>query len=374
MRAATCGAVLLASLATAPAASAEPKFLAKQYTRCGACHINPAGGGLLSAYGRSLSHRELSTTGDRSGNPPDPAAGSGEEAFLWGALGRRLGPLALGIELRPSHLQYSSGGVSVGRNLLMAANVHGALQANDWIAYAQLGREPTATGARVVSYEHWVGRQPERGVGFRVGRFLPAYGVRFADHTSYNRSLLGLAQRDQVYGVEVSHSSERVLSQVSIGPGRAESLLDDDGSEALLATARVQVDVGARTAVAISARHDADSDVTASRTAAGAAIGHAPTAWWTTWTQVDRQSSRGRASYQLTHETAIEAYRGVWVTVSPQLRLGTGDARNDLRRLAIGTVLLPRTHVNVNLTYYRDWSEVSDTTRHIVLSQLHVYF
>ena len=47
----------------ASAASAEPKFLSKQYTRCTTCHVSPTGGGLLSAYGRSLSHRELSTTG-----------------------------------------------------------------------------------------------------------------------------------------------------------------------------------------------------------------------------------------------------------------------------------------------------------------------
>ena len=42
-------------------AEAEPLFLAKQYTRCTACHYSPTGGGMLTPYGRLLSHRELST-------------------------------------------------------------------------------------------------------------------------------------------------------------------------------------------------------------------------------------------------------------------------------------------------------------------------
>ena len=47
----------------AASATAEPMFLSKQYTRCTACHYSPSGGGLLTPYGRLLSHRELSTTG-----------------------------------------------------------------------------------------------------------------------------------------------------------------------------------------------------------------------------------------------------------------------------------------------------------------------
>lgn len=369
--------VLLIVVATASAAStadAEPRFLSKQYTRCTACHVIPSGGGLLTDYGRSLSHRELSTTGDRSGTSPDPAASPGEEAFFFGALGRRLGPVALGIELRPSHIQMKFGDVSIGRNLLMSANVHGAVRLNDWVVYGQAGREPVAGGGRFVSYEHWVGRQPASGLGFRAGRFLPAYGVRFADHTAYNRSWLEVGQGDQIYGVEVSHTTDRYLTQVAIGPGRAESIVDDDGSRALVASGRFQVDLGPTTAVAVSGLREGESDVADARTAVGLAFGYAPTARISTWTQVDRQASSGSADYYLVHEAAFEAYRGIWVTVSPQFRIGPGDARRDLRRVAIGTVLLPRTHFNVNLTYYRDWSEAADASSHIVLSQLHVYF
>ena len=98
--------VLLAAPLLASTAGAEPMFLAKQYTRCTACHYSPTGGGLLTPYGRLLSHRELSTSG---GNAEAPAAGAeddphGEQAFLDGALGNALGPVHLGLEARPSRL------------------------------------------------------------------------------------------------------------------------------------------------------------------------------------------------------------------------------------------------------------------------------
>ena len=98
--------VLLGATGLASTAWAEPMFLSKQHTRCMACHYSPTGGGLLTPYGRLLSHRELSTTGATSASP---AAGAeddphGEQAFLYGALGNALGPVHLGLEMRPAHL------------------------------------------------------------------------------------------------------------------------------------------------------------------------------------------------------------------------------------------------------------------------------
>jgi hypothetical protein len=358
-------------------AGAEPRFLSKQYTRCTTCHVSPTGGGLLSAYGRSLSHRELSTTGapmPSHGDSTDPAPG--EESFLWGALGDSLGDLQLGVELRPSYLRYGFLGTTTDRNLLMNADVLAAYKANDWILYGQVGRELNAEGEfRIDSSEYWAGYQPEEGIGVRAGRFLPAYGIRFADHTSYNRSFLGLAQYDQIYGVEVSHSRGRYLTQVAVGPGRAESVVDDDGRASFTATGRVQVDLTSRATVAASGLFRAESDIAPRIGSAGVALGFAPGSRLTTWTQVDGQFVEGgsSASYVIVNETALEVYRGIWLTVSPQARVGGGEAVPDLLRLGVGAVILPRTHFNVNLSYYRDRNRTSDITTNIFLAQLHLY-
>lgn len=358
-------------------AGAEPKFLSKQYTRCTTCHVSPTGGGLLSAYGRSLSHRELSTAGapmPSHGDSTEPPPG--EESFLWGALGESLGGLQLGVELRPSYLRYAFRGTSTDRNLLMNAEVLAAYRVRDWLFYGQVGRELDADGEfGIDSSEYWAGYQPEQGLGLRAGRFLPAYGIRFADHTSYNRSFLGLAQYDQIYGVEVSHSRGRYLTQVAVGPGRAESVVDDDGRASFTATGRVQVDLTSRATVAASGLFRAESDVAPRLGSAGVAFGFAPGPRVTTWTQVDGQFREGAssASYVIVNETALEVYRGIWLTVSPQARVGGGAAVPDLLRFGVGSVILPRTHFNVNVSYYRDRNRTSDITTNIFLAQVHLY-
>src|SRR5258705_11710319 len=197
--------VLLAGVLAlfASTASAEPMFLAKQYTRCTACHYSPTGGGLLTSYGRLLSHRELSTTGGSSTAPAADAVDDprGEQEFLYGALGHALGPVHLGLEMRPAHLRIGFPGGHQDMNLLMNLDLVGALQKDGWTAYGSVGREPpnsavrdgrTLPDAAYVSYEHWISYQTDQGLEIRAGRFLPAYGVRFDDHTAYTRSYLDL--------------------------------------------------------------------------------------------------------------------------------------------------------------------------------------
>lgn len=355
-------------------ARAEPKFLSKQYTRCTTCHVSPTGGGLLSAYGRSLSHRELSTTGAPVPSHGEMDSEPGEESFLWGALGDALGPVQLGVNLRPSHLRFSFLDMDVDRNVLMVADVQAAVRLDDWVLFGQVGRELDGADYRLDSSEYWAGYRPDEGLGFRAGRFLPAYGIRFADHTSYNRSFLGLAQYDQILGVEVSHTRGRYLTQVSFGPGRAESLIDDDGRSAFTGTGRVQVDLGSRTVLAASGLFRAESDAEPAMGSAGLAVGFAPASRLTTWTQVDGQFRDGasEAAWVIANETSFELYRGIWAVVTPQARIGGGQLP-DLLRFGVGAVALPRTHFNVNLHYYRDRNRSNDITTQTFLAQLHLY-
>lgn len=362
-------------VALAPAAWAEPMFLGKQYVRCTTCHISPTGGGLLSAYGRSLSHHELSITGEPMPSH-EPESGRGEQAFLYGALGNRLGPVQLGINLRPSRLHYDFSGFTMNRNLLMVADVIGAVDVKGWTFYGQMGREARDTGAVFDSYEYWGGYQPDQGLGFRAGRFLPAYGIRFADHTSFNRVHLGLTQFDQIYGVEVSHSTDRFLTQVSVGPGYADGFLhDDDGRESFTATGRFQVDLSPTTALVASGMFRGESDVRGRNGAGGVAFGFVPVPRLTVWTQFDTQFEEGRddPAYVFVNETSYEVYRGIWLKVSPQAFAGGGEQTPDLLRFEVAAVLLPRTHWNVTLSYYRDRNRTLDLTSQIFLAQLYLY-
>ncbi len=357
-------------------ASAEPTFLSKQYPRCTACHYSAAGGGLLTPYGRSLSREEISTFG-RQGTSGVPATGStaGEEGFLFGALSSE-SPLQLGLDVRPSHVGVDVPGRTIAdRNFLMNLDLQAAWRRGRWTAYGSVGRGPRG-GGELVSYEHWVAWQATDTVSVRGGRFLPAYGVRFADHTSFTRARLDLAEDDQVYGIELGVSTDRTLLQVSAGPGRAESLIDADGRQAFTSSARFQIDLGPRTVVAASALYRGASDTAPHSTGTGLSFGYAPAQWLTTWTHADVQLQKLQASgraYIFANQTSVEALRGVWLRISPQLRWTDTDPRSEIRRLVYGLDFYPRTHWHVNLSYYRDRLPFSDRGTRTLLAQLHLY-
>ena len=378
----------LAGLILASTASAEPMFLAKQYTRCTACHYSPSGGGLLTPYGRLLSHRELSTTGaggsaPTAGRDDDP---HGEQAFLFGALGDALGPAHLGLELRPSHLRVGFPGGHFDRNLLMNLDLIGAVQAKGWTAYATAGREPpdsavrnglTQPDAAFISYEHWVGYQSDSGFGMRAGRFMPASGIRFSDHTAYTRTDLDFDRNDQVYGLELSDTMGPSLLQVTLSPGKAEAILHDRERRGFSIAGRWQRDLSPRTAVVGSALYRHSTDLDPKSGAIGGALGFAPTPRISVWTEVDanlQTEARGGQSWVAVNETAVEVYRGLWLKFSPQLRTSCGvPGFTELQRLMFEADLLPRTHWNVDVSYYHDHNHTFETSTSTLLAQLHLY-
>jgi hypothetical protein len=244
------GRAILASCAlglVSAAAAAEPIFLSRQYTRCTNCHYSPTGGGLLTPYGRSLSREELSTFG-RSRASGSPGR---EQEFLFGALGDALRPVSVGVDLRPSHLDIEEPDFDATRDFLMNAELVAAVQQGGWTFYGSVGRQPRGDDARVASFEHWVSYKTGRGLGIRAGRFLPAYGVKLADHTSLTRATLDLDNDNQVYGVELSFTGDRHLVQVSAGPGLADSV-DDDDQRAFTVSGRWQFDLRPRVALVAS--------------------------------------------------------------------------------------------------------------------------
>ncbi len=375
------GAAALVLLLGATSAGAEPMFLSKQYNRCTSCHYSATGGGLLTPYGRSLSRQELSTTGRSDPAAPPPAKGKGEESFLWGALGDTLGPVDVGIDVRPSHLSLDLGGpASSSMDIFMTADFIAALRAHGFTAYGEVGRKP-AIGqepAGVYSYEHWIGYESAGGLGVRVGRFYPAYGIRFADHTSLTRAPLGFDYYQQDYAVEMSHTGERHLLQVSVGPGRADAIVHGD-PHAFTTTGRFEWDLGPRTALVVSGLYRDNTSLQPRNGATGIAFGIAPTRRISIWTEADaqfQQSSPGAPSgpaYVLLNETSFEVFRGLWLKFAPQIRTDYGDTSGGVVRMNFEADLFPRTHWNVDVSYYHDRARVTGFTYETLLLQLHLY-
>ena len=367
---------------------AEPIFLSKQYNRCTTCHYSPTGGGLLTPYGRSLSRQELSTTGRSDPTSvtghlgqAQPESGHKEEAFLFGLLGDTLGPVDVGIDVRPSHLSLDLAGLTSDRNFFMTADLLAAWRSHGWTVYGEVGRQlrpqPDGTQAsKVDSYEHWVGYQSESGLGFRVGRFFPAYGIRLADHSAFTRVDLGFDKYDQVYALELSRSTEHHLLQLSFGPGPADAVINDDGRRVFTATGRFQMDLSPRTSLVFSGFYRDKSTLIPSNSAGGVAFGFAPTKHISIWSQADaqfQQGTSGAPAYSLLNETGVEVFRGVWLKFSPQLRTEYGNTSGGIFRLAFEANLFPRTHWNVDVSYYRDETRTTSLVYKTFLAQLHLY-
>ena len=166
--------------------------------------------------------------------------------------------MQLGLELRPAHLGIGFPGGHQDIDFLMNADLVGALQKNGWTAYVTVGREPpnsavrkgqTQPTAAFISYEHWISYQTDKGVTIRAGRFMPAYGVAFADHTAYTRIGLDHDRNDQVYGLEVSDTIGPSLVQVMVSPGKAEAILHDSSRRGFSTAGRWQFDLSSRATI-----------------------------------------------------------------------------------------------------------------------------
>ena len=200
--------------------------------------------------------------------------------------------------------------------------------------------------------------------------------MRFPDHTYFTRRNLGFDHDDEVYGVEVSHTSGRLLVQGSAAPGSAESLLDDEGTQAFTSTVRLQFDVTPRAVLVASGVFRGESDERDRSGSGGIAVGFSPAARWSIWTQVDRRSADGPGgggSWVALNETAFEALPGLWVKLSPQYQSSGDPALGDVGRFMTGAAWIPRTHWNVNVSYYRDRNRLLNLSTSTLLLQLHLF-
>ncbi len=357
------------AVASTSTARGEPIFLSRGYARCSACHYSPTGGGLLTPAGRVRSGRELSTTAAQH-----PGR---EESFLWGALGTSFGRLGLGIDMMPTYQSQAfsgvSGGVSKVGTTLLTADLLAAFRMAGWTVFGDLGREAQPQGVKLEASEYWVGRDTEKGFGVRVGRFLPAYGLRLPDPNALTRAHAGLDANDQVYGVELSRSWERALLQLSLGPGRADSILHDDGRQAGTLTGRLQMDLGRQTVLVLSGIFRGDARDIRRNGGSGLAFGIAPTPRLTIWSEADLQFQQGVSgpSYTLLNETSVEVYRGLWIKVSPQIRTDVGSIQDGVLRMVIEADLLPRTHWNARVSYA--WEQNHDLVTRTLVAQLRLY-
>ncbi len=216
------------------AALAYPQFqFATGNDRCIACHLSPAGGGLINDYGR-----DESATISRGGDgqflhglwaPPS-----------WFQLGLDLRGAA-GLKFREvndrgerellafpmqTDLYIRAGGERFSFNL--TAGLRGG------------ARDPQPPLVeRIVSREHYLMFKTASDTYVRAGRFFPVFGIRSQDHTAYVRRDLGFHTLEEPYGIGAGTYGDTWEAHATVFVPRPIDLLGA-GKRAMGATAYVE--------------------------------------------------------------------------------------------------------------------------------------
>jgi len=201
----------LAVMALSGRASAYPQFqFSSGTTRCSQCHYSPAGGGLITSWGR-----------DESG---DTISLGGDGAFLHG-LWTPPSWLALGADVRLAALRNDVGGPESPEYdfFPMQADLYGRVAFGDQVslyleggvrgdarpADSSVGGRIDAITDRFISREHYLmWRQAATGFYLRAGRFFAPYGLRFVEHTYYVRRYTGYDLYDETYTLSGGYLGE----------------------------------------------------------------------------------------------------------------------------------------------------------------------
>ena len=185
------------------AASAYPQFqFTSGTTRCSQCHYDPAGGGLITSWGR-----------DESG---DTISLGGDGAFLHG-LWEPPSWLALGADVRLAGLVNNSGGAESPELSFfpMQADGYARFAFGDQVSLyleggirGDVGRDQTFNNridsitGRLISNEHYLMWRPSAtGPYARIGKFFAPYGLRFVEHIFFVQRYTGFDIYNETYNI-----------------------------------------------------------------------------------------------------------------------------------------------------------------------------
>ena len=200
-------------------AQAFPEMVRHHYVNCNTCHVSPGGGGLLTEYGRGMASEMLSTWSYEN-----------EALFLHGLIKPEHLPksLHLGGDIRSVQVHRESRQRREGRYILMQTSFEGGYTLGPVTAVAAFGKPDRNNHLHGGFTRFYLLAQVEETVQFRVGRFLPPFGLLMADHTLPTRGGIGFGQESERNAVEAHWSAEAWHAAFSVSQSRIPSLLRDE--------------------------------------------------------------------------------------------------------------------------------------------------
>lgn len=199
---------------------AYPDFISYGYKSCLTCHFTAGGGGALNDYGRALYATEITARSFANQNLTEEQMGDSSGFLGSTELPNWLRPAFKyrGLWVRRSAFESSA----VERFIQMQADAYLTVpldKKQKYVISASIGYQPVPDRLRSlpaseqpsewVSREHYFRWQASRNLFVYLGLLDKMYGIRHADHTAVNRSLLGFGQNDQSHGALVFWSNNK---------------------------------------------------------------------------------------------------------------------------------------------------------------------
>jgi hypothetical protein len=187
-------------------ADAYPQFQMSKDQTCWGCHISPAGGGLLNENGLNTAEAI-----SQFGTAPE---------FL-NKLISTPDWLTLGGDFRGAY-GYLQTPEKTFDPIPMQAELYANVRFGDFIVHLTAGARPPEYRNESATYfwsrEHYVQWQTGAGDGelfVRVGRFMPVFGLRFAEHPDYIRRYGGTQLYSETYGAAVEFVKDKYEAHVT---------------------------------------------------------------------------------------------------------------------------------------------------------------
>lgn len=204
------------------AAHATPRISLREGLPCRACHENPSGGGMRTAYGRSV-FAQLQLPMRPLAQPP---AFDGELAH----------DVALGADLRFVYLYQRP-----GQPRLEPINSFAVMQADLYLS-ARFADQLTLYVDQGLfgSWEAMAIWELPWNLYLKAGRFMPSFGLRLDNHQVFTRQGIGFGARDKDVGLEAGARVGPVLLQLAVLNGEPPDVGLFDGNSSKAVVGRVE--------------------------------------------------------------------------------------------------------------------------------------
>lgn len=353
-------------------AFAFPEMIRHGYTHCASCHFNPAGGGVLTPYGRSMSAEVLSRWNYE-----------GEERILHGALsknasqwiqGEKETGLVLGGDLRYLQLHQENSSVRRRKWFLMQADAEVGAKWKNLLVLTTFGQEKTANSDRYRFRKAAVVASFNESATLKVGRAHPNLGVMMSEHFLSSRSDSGLSPLEYKDLAEVQANFESFGVVAGVEQSPYEKRTEASAERGFYLQGEYIIDTFKMGLHYWNRRSDT---FTRDRYGAHAMLGfNHKWALLTDW-QFQQQLNAGRSrewGFFGSGKLTYEPFKGLWVSAWGDYSQRNLEKNDSSRyRFGPGVQFFPRPHIELQALWLKEHSKSSNAWGDYAMLILHYY-